>query len=466
MRDLCKFFWIAAVCVALGEASSLSATWSDPQEVVGASNHASTPFVASDNNGNSVCVWFELEEVHTGIGSIRAAVLSGKQGIWVETSVVVQNVKNPFDNRAQPVGIDGDGNILVAWADSSNVYSSRLSNGSLVWDAPVVLNDHPYNDIVWPPFLAVSEGGRALAVWSVSPSPYVYTVYASSYEDRYRRWRSAQIVDKVNNEFLSPIYLVSVDREGNGIITNQNPPANIDVYSYTYFRDYFRQGRSKIVRSSSQTAIVTDRTGDSVIVWTELNTNNVMAGVIRERTTEVSHDKLLSFNANYSASRPSVVCDYYGNGVAVWTEASGGIGSARFTKWFKRWVVLPTLDVGGVAKDISLSMDRYGNAVAVWLTDQGDANGLKSVGSAVLDAGANSWTLQNDIVGLAKNKSPKVSCTTNNGAFSVWNTVSIVDGVKVSQLFLSTYSDLPYQLKTKTFSLQLVDENGESIVIE
>lgn len=470
MRDLFRVFWVAAVCVAVGGVSSLSASWSNPQEIPGASNQASTPFIASDANGDGVCVWFELEDVKAGTGSIRAAVMSAHQGIWVETSVVAENVKNPFDSRAQPVGIDNDGNILVAWADISNVYSARLRSGSLVWDAPVVLNDKPYSDIVWPPSLAVSEGGRALAVWSVSPSPYVYTVYANAYEDRFNRWRGAQVVDKINNEFLSPIYLVSLDRQGDGIFTNQNPPANIVLYSYSFMRDTVRKGRAKTVRSSSQTAIVTDRTGDSVIVWTELNTNNVMAGSIKERTTDISYDKLLSFTANYSASKPSVVCDYSGNAVAVWTESSGGVGSARFIKWMKRWVNLPTLDVGGTAKEISVSIDRSGNAVAVWLNDQGDANGLKTIGSAVLEANGNSWVLQNEIAELAKNKSPKVSCPSLNKTFSIWDTVSIVDGVKVSQLYFSSYLDdgqvFPFPVNSNTFSIQIVDENGEPIVIE
>ncbi len=160
------------------------------------------------------------------------------------------------------------------------------------------------------------------------------------------------------------------------------------------------------------------------------------AAILLFGQSTLSNATVLSSTAELDVSNSGVVTDAGGNAVAVWPDASGALGSARYSFAGQTWNVLPLLNLSGnTPYDITLSGDGSGNVVATWVLFN---NSNSYIQAALLPAGGSSWTLLSEVSPMSDfDYSPQVSLTTDGDAVVVWeNDINPGTGTIESSIFL------------------------------
>lgn len=444
---LCQnFFWLILYSLPL------AANWSSPPVVIYPSSspyYAATPSIATGGHGLTVAVWFDV----TGTGSLLAATLSATatnnqgQPNWVLTSPVKSsNVRASYQPYAQMVGVDGNGNALAVWVDDlHNVLVSTLPYGQTTWTRPVIINTQLSSEVVNFPNLAVAPNGNALAVWTSSPSPYVYHVLANSYDSTSQTWRGQQELLGGGTILDSELNQVATDSQGNGTLVISSASTNIQLVTYNFNDNAWTTIPPIVTSSSSNAAISVDPAGNTTVVWLEDDGSMNAASLPFGQTSFIKLTTLSTTAAHYY-TLPQVVSDAQGNAVAAWPDISGALASARFSFSDMSWSVLPNLNLSGNLPGlISLSGDAAGDALATWLIYVLGSGSY--VQAASLAAGSTTWS---NLAQLSPNTEYDsvihgVITSTNNGV-AIWendiNDTGFTGEIE-SSLFLSLFGVSP-----------------------
>lgn len=399
----------------------LMANWSIPPEVIYPASppyEATTPYIATDGNGNSCAVWFDTN----GSGSLQAATLApgavngSGQPAWVLTNpVALSNVQVPLSSQAQAVGMDFNGTAIAIWSDGNLVYSSQLFLGQTIWSVPTVLNIPIGGQMVDNVCIAVAANGNAIASWISSAGASNATILVNIFDFGTQTWLGQTNLSGGNVEFSLCVNPAAVDPLGNGIISLTNTSNNIQAYRYNVNTFTWTPISSVTVNTILSDSCAMDPFGNALIAWIEQD-NSIKVATLPNQANAFTNVTQLSDNADPD-SYPLVTTDAFGNAVAIWVEPTG-IGSARYTANTATWTVLPLLNLGEEPYNISLSGDANGNVVASWTIF---ASGGCYIQTAFLNAGSQQWSLLTQVsTSTDLNTNSHVVLTTLGDAVIIW----------------------------------------------
>ncbi len=183
------------------------ASWSQAVMIEAGGRNAA-PVV--DSKGN-VSVFYTMRN------NIRVARLAaGSDGYRVSTVASATPLQSrPTQYRASiypAAGVDGNGNLYVAWADGRNsgqgndILYSRSADGSS-WSAPVTLNTDGTSADQLMPALAVSANGAVTAIWLDNrndPANVNYDVYTATAKDGVNFGANQRVTNISSNPYNDP----------------------------------------------------------------------------------------------------------------------------------------------------------------------------------------------------------------------------------------------------------------------
>jgi hypothetical protein len=172
--------------------------------------------------GNAVALWNERrEDDETGTlkQEVRAVPYTSS-GNWGS----LQTVSEDFDWVVDPsLGVDKDGNAIVAWARSeqavlSGFYTSRLNFSTDTWSPATEVTD----DGISNPELAMDTDGDAVLVWEDG-----FNIVASRYEQSSGSWGEPARIESGMGDVRDPVLGIAGNAEGHAMaVWQQEEGAN------------------------------------------------------------------------------------------------------------------------------------------------------------------------------------------------------------------------------------------------
>jgi len=431
----------------------VNAGWSMPEEVIfppSAPFNSTQSNIATGGNGNSVAIWYDVSDTETGIGILRGAVLPAGsvnnlgQPAWILTSQIAAGVQDPFDPVDQALGMDAAGNALVAWTDgNNNIFVSKLLAGQLTWTTPQIINVQLGSEIVQPPYVAVAPNGDAIVLWASSPYNYNYHLLSNTYDAQTNSWKGQ--VELLGGGLIqdSNINQVAIDANGNGVAVVSTPDNNVQAMAYHFASNSWTTIPPIITAPNDLgVTVAVDHAGNATLVWIDSTTGNVNAATLPFNQTTFTNQQQLSLSA--AIEFPVVHTNAAGNALAIWSNDSGAISSARFSVSTGIWTALPDLDLGGnIASDLDLSVDAQGNAVAVWTISLDSGRFIQAASLGVTDS---AWNLLTTLSAVDQNRFAHVVLTSRGDGVAIWEddiNDNSITGTIDSSIFLGMFSEVP-----------------------
>lgn len=463
--------------------TSLLAGWSTPQIVV--AEDGVQPSIATDGNGNSIAVWYTDSEVFQA-ATLQAGAVNGLgQPLWVPTNDITTDIHNSFNPIIQSVGMDNNGNALVAWADStqSYIYISRLPFGQTTWSTPLQINIFQPGITVTDPYIAVNARGDAIVSWAtlVPSTSYQYHLWSNAYNSRTNSWQGAIELWGTTVEYDSDVNPVAIDARGNGVavIGNSDQTSSVQPFSYNLSTNLWTVINPIPITYNDQviTTVAVTPGGDAAIIAINLDASTVTAYTLLFNQTTVTNPTVLSTTADLIFNVPVVQADALGGFLTVWADNTTALGSARYSLLSRQWQVLPLLALDQPPEIITLAVDAIGNGVATWT-----AGGLTTFSiptipilSAVLGYNNNAWNLLTQVSTDNSNENAfsRVVITTQGDAVAVWETglapglldvsdfsPSSISSSISSSIFLNLFPLLPVNFQGKLIKNKFLSQTS------
>lgn len=383
--DLQKKSWLRSI------AKPKDGSWSKP--VLLATQHAYSPIVRLDREGNAVAVWrFSHEEEKT---TIHAARLLFGSSEWIP---IEKPLSDPTKNVSLPcLALDGEGVAFVSWSAEHNgtyfIETAKLPKNSSQWISltPVQV-PHPISNM----HLAVDPAGNATMIWFKAIKGDVLSggdeVFVSTLGSDSVLWDMPKTVEK--DRYFCGARVV-VDNEGNALVTWQ-----VDVGKHLSFETY-------------QHLIGTEE-------WEKVTFPEVPTYI-------------------YQGGRLTV--DHAGNATFLWTPNDSKLLCCQLsqgsTAWSEPQLAIPA-DEGFFFWDSATDSD--GNTLVVWMSDNDTL--LKS---STLPAGSGTgWTAPTTITSLKHGSDPDTILYAPGSAFLLYQDNLQLKSTIGESLFNALSSSCPF----------------------
>ncbi len=336
--------------------------------------------LALSSGGNGMIVW-QRDGVRSSIFATHFVPGAGAAGTNWEVPVEIST--GPNNNWAPTVAMDGSGDAIAVWYDSS-IYAIHASvyRPGAGWGASVGI-DQPYWLSLYPQ-IAMNAGGTAFATWMAWDGAR-YNLFANRYVPG-SGWGTAVSIEATVNTTYDP--RIGVDDAGNAIVTWYQ----LDGPSYHVMAARFSVGSGwlapVLIESSPAWAInpdiAMDGDGNAVVAWVEWDgIYNIWANRY-DRSTGWGTAATIESNANWAwTARPGVAANR-GNAVVVYTLSEVGpsansVYASRYVSG-SGWKVEVAVDgTGYPAAWGSVALDPAGNALVsyqVTITNSNPPNQL------------------------------------------------------------------------------------------
>ena len=440
------FSFIVTLLITVVSGSCLNAGWSTPQEEISSStDYSYAPSIATDSNGNSIAVWYEGIDFNANLATLKAATLaSGAVNgsgapLWVAVGDVTTDAQIQEELVIQSVGVDANGNAIAAWTDSNvtNIYVSRLPYGHSTWSPLLQINTPQIGEIVRAPYIAVNPRGDAIVTWAgyiLAEPSYAYNMWSNAYNSQTGVWQGQVNMWESMNELNSYTNAVAIDPNGNGVaVISEGDSNTFQAYSYLLLTNTWTPTNS-LPMSGDQLNIdvAVDPAGNATIIVEDEAVQTVTAYTLPFNQHTLTNQTTLSTTTPmFHLTLPQVKTDLLGNALAVWSDESEALASARYSPITKKWTALPLLPQS-IVGPITLAMDARGNAVATWSPDGtvGFLSPLVSpIQSAFLPANGTIWQgpIQVSSDSNVENSFPKVVLTSVGDAVVIWTAGSFIN---------------------------------------
>ena len=409
IRSILLIFLATALCSCGIDTSNThvsTKSWTHPTDLTSdaispAGQSSNALQVAMDDNGNAIIVWFQSHNVY--LSEFRSEK-------WIHPDTLADTF-NPEDTGAisPAVGMTNDGRAIVSWSqyDGSRgqIYKSEYFDNN--WLYPSSLDDHINpNAQIWADSVRVATGNNdAIIIWEQFDGQN-YQIYKSEF------------------------------RDGNWI----HPPSLSDHVSPAGQDTYF---------FSQQVAM--DANGNTIIVWTQRTGTGWEIFKSEYRNGTWSHPSSLSDNISFDGHQalfPQVAMGDNGDAIIVWQQnTSDGIQIFKSEYRNNTWShptsfsdsISPLYYSGDWAFNPQVAMNAEGTAIICWQQcDSSDSS--RNIYKSEYHDGL--WNHPADLSekispdgGLAEY--PQVALDNNNNAIIVWNQSNGLN----SQVFKSEFRD-------------------------
>jgi hypothetical protein len=355
---------VAVSALSLG-ASAAQAEWLSPVDISEAGDHAASPHVALDSEGNATAVWDRSREGETVVETSFRPAGEG----WEAPEVLAEGA-------SPQVVVDRNGNWTVIWERSAFPQmvietASRAPGGN--WSAAAEVDAVPLAADP-EPWLAVDWEGRNTAVWKDGE------MIMSSYRQFPGEWEEP--VPLSEGESFVP--QAAMDARGDATAVWMHYDGSHFVVESSYRPEQGEWGEATLVSAPGEEGgnphVAIDAQGDSLVVWrgedegeTRLRAAYRPAGGEWGEAVDVSA-------AGEQIESPRAAVDPQGNAIAVWSGSSGELGGydiahASFKPVGGEWEEPVALSAeGGNAFPSDVVFDESGNAAVIWERWDGTTN--------------------------------------------------------------------------------------------
>lgn len=171
------------------------------------------PEVAVDTEGNALVVWYQSDGVQTDIWANRYDVETGS---WQDAELLDEGRAG---NATSPkLATDAQGNAVCVWlqreGEVEDVWAAQYDAITQTWGAGTVIEGEA--NTAGPPNIAVDDSGNAIAVWHQSDG-IRDNIWASRYNALMDSWTPAELIEGLDvGGAASP--RVGVDANGNAVV--------------------------------------------------------------------------------------------------------------------------------------------------------------------------------------------------------------------------------------------------------
>ena len=419
--------------------------WSPPLIVFPATS--TTPYIATDLSGNCVAIWYDNSaEPDNGVllGATLATGALNDQGQpqWIQTSSVATNISFPNRPNSQgvPLAIAPNGDAFVTWSDqSNNIWVSSLPLGQQIWSTPVAINNQGANS-VGNPTLAIAANGNIVVIWTNQNQ-----LLSNSFISSAGVWQGQSA--PVNLKNGSNLNQVVVDNLGNAIAVLGESEDDSYAFTFDFSKNSWQAVAPLATGPNSVSTIGVDQDGNGTLISVSSD-GTVSVAYLPFGSPAFINQQTLSIAGQNSSSFPSIQIDQIGNALAVWTETSGNIASARYAANSGVWNLFPQLSLlGSNPSNLSLAMDSLGNALLSWTVTSG------GVQVAALASNHVNWQMVSNIsLGKNNQRNQQAAITTLGDAIAIWendinNTIGNIESSVFTGLFAAPQNIAPLNYK-------------------
>ena len=453
-KNVHHIFLVALFICLIGPALSW-AGWSMPQEAIypaSPPNESGSTAIATDANGNCVAIWYDASQIPVRlIGAIlpSGAVNSQGQPAWTSFTTIASGVIDPVSEsgyQVSPLGMDAQGNALVAWTDgNNNILVSRLAAGQTTWSSPITINTQLVNETVAAPSVAVASNGNAVVTWTskIPMFSYTYHVLANVYDAQSSAWRGQQELMGGAVEIGSEYNSVVMNNQGNAYIGISEQNTGVQTLAYNFSTNTWTTITPIPTSDDAYVGIAIDGQGNETVVWVDQGLLTMNAATLPFGQTTYTNVTVLSSSVS-SFNLPFVQTDSSGNALAVWVDADNNLASARFSFATQTWSQLPTVTQSNQIVNLtSLYMDAFGNALVGWVA-QNTLSSYAVVVGLLLD-NSTVWTQITTLSTFDQNSDVNVVITTAGNGVAIWeDDVDVfVSGIIYSSVYIGMIPVFP-----------------------
>ncbi|MBN2149920.1 MAG: hypothetical protein JW839_00610 [Candidatus Lokiarchaeota archaeon] len=313
-------------------------------------DHSYNPDVVVDGDGNVHVAWYD-QSTYGSSGSdfdIFYKVWNATTSSWLPTEVV--STASTSTSRNPSIGVDGDGNVHVAWEDAAPIggsgsdwdimYRCRNATEGIWWSMEVVSAES--NSTSFNPDVKVDAAGNVHVAWDDQTN---FGSIGTDYDITYK-------VRNALTNLWSPTSVVSTESEYEAIKPSLDIDGDGNVHVAWY--DFSVYGGSG---------------ADADIFYKRWNAT----------TTNWSTTEVVSTESGESSYSPSLGVDAEGNVHVAWDDPTGISGAgADFDIFYKCWNAsldawsTTTVVSEGISADSrspSLAVDTAGSVHVAWHDD-------------------------------------------------------------------------------------------------
>ncbi len=195
--------------------------------------------LAAGPNGSAIAVWNQRPADDSQPYRLYAAHYDPNQQQWQVNAAALSNINLSKGAYTPQLGIDRDGNAVLVWGQSSDLWANHYDADAGQWDTPRRIETLPGNIDLYS--LAVAANGQAMVTW-VHPNELYTSATAAAYDIRANRyvpgagWGIPQLVEHFPAGFaamgeyppsgppdpLGPFWMsppvVDMDGQGNALV--------------------------------------------------------------------------------------------------------------------------------------------------------------------------------------------------------------------------------------------------------
>ena len=357
------------------------------------------PSVAVDAQGNYVVVWESIAPDGNGydIFAQRYDRFGNALGGEIEVATAPTRVDEPV------VGMDADGNFVVAWTDTggdeNDVRARHFDSNGNALGSSFLVNTTTADDQDVPD-IAMNANGQFVITWdSRNQDGNLNGIFAQIYDPLGNSVGSEIAVNNITDSFQNdPV--VGIDRDGNFVIawTDNVIGSNSDdtVNARRFDSAGTPLGESFLVSTTPDInhdipAMAMNASGEFVIAWESRNQDGDGDGVFAQRYNSAG-EKLgdeIAVNTTTTDNQQdvSVAIDADGNFLTAWeSNAQDGNGKGVFGQYFDNTGAKQASEfrintfTEGNQENAAVAIDPNGNAIVAWQSfsfrQDGDGNGV------------------------------------------------------------------------------------------
>jgi len=338
---------------------------------------AIAPQVAVNPLGDAVAVWQQSDGVAINAYANRYTPATG----W-GSAQPISDVNDVDVAQQVQVGIDGAGNAIAVWEQSStigisNIWASHYTAG-VGWGAPATIGSGAGS--AGSPQVAVDLEGNAIAVWWQHSGGRM-DVMSSRFVPGLG-WEPADVIDAdALGDGSAP--QIALHASGHAIaVWARAVDAGGFNFVYDVWVNRFVPGvgwgtagpisGSPINEPNPGPRVTFDRDGNAIATWGAVNGSGFadVWSAYSDTSGSWSAPALVEAEDSGSARDPRVAFDGVGNAIAVWKQSDGlrdNVMSSRYTTvgGWEPAVMIETNDAGSVFEP-NIVIDASGTATAVW----------------------------------------------------------------------------------------------------
>lgn len=299
--------------------------------------------VAIDPNGNFIIAWVDNRADGWNIYAQRFLA----DGTPAGQNFKVSNDPGTEEQVLPAIGVDGDGNFVITWADKQNgnwdIYGQLYSNNGIEIGANFKINDDASNTSQYWPCCTRHADGSFIVAWADERNGN-YDIYYQRFTHDGIAIGSNSRADDDAGVALQFLPKLTIAANGNFIITwTDERNNNRDIYAQRFLNDGTPAGQNFLVnddntdKGQQNSYIAADLDGNFTICWEDSRNdfNDIYArsynsdGIAHDESFMVNDDTL-----NTNQYYPGITADLEGNFTIVWEDYRLGIRGDIFLQHF------------------------------------------------------------------------------------------------------------------------------------